>query len=59
MQGEALSFIGEAVFLDSVASGVALLDSKKPIYESDVLQLYIMKEVSQKNTEHPLFRDGI
>lgn len=30
MQGEALGSIREAVFLDSVASGVALVHSKKP-----------------------------
>lgn len=58
MQGEALGFIGEAVFLDSVASGVALLHSKKPSWESDVLQLYVMKEVSQNNTKHPVFSDS-
>lgn len=58
MQGEAFCSIGEAVFLDSVASGVALLHSKKPSWESDVLQLYVMKEGSQNNTKHPVFSNS-
>lgn len=58
MQGEALCSIGEGVFLDSVSSGVALLHSKKPSWESDVLQLYIMKEISQNNAKHPVFSDS-
>lgn len=58
MQGKALGVIKGDVFLDSVASGVALLHSKKPSCESDVLQLNIMKEVSHKNVEHPFSSRG-
>lgn len=47
MQGKALGVIKGDVFLDSIASGVALLHSKKPSCESDVHQNNILKEVSQ------------
>lgn len=47
MQGKALGVIKGDVFLDNVASGVALLHSKNPSCESDVPQLNILKEVSQ------------
>lgn len=47
MQGKALGVIKGDVFLDKIASGDAVFHSKKPSCESDVLQINILKEVSQ------------
>lgn len=57
LQRETLGFIGESVLLDIETSGIALFNSENPSREGDVLQLYIMKERPQVNTEHPGFWD--
>lgn len=66
---ETLGFNGETVpldikpccfaLLDIKPSGFALLNSENPRREGDVLQLHIVKEVSQVNAEFSVFWNGI
>lgn len=58
LQSKVLCSIGEAVFLDGEAFGVALLNSEDPSGEGDVLELHIMKKGPQMNTEQSVLCTG-